>query len=102
MKERIAPEVSFVAYQSVDLDALGVTLATCLAGPVLMLADGSHVGGVGAMAGMLRTAGNPYALIGRAMMMPGMLKVLNRVQPVFYRHRHRLPGGTESCRIPLD
>jgi predicted DCC family thiol-disulfide oxidoreductase YuxK len=102
MKRRIAPPIDFATYQSVDIDALGVSLATCLEGPVLVRADGSHVVGVGAMAGMLRTARNPYRFFGRAMMAPGVSPLLDRVQSVFYRNRHRLPGGTEACRIPQD
>lgn len=31
---------------------------------------------------------------------PGVSPLLTRVQAIFYRNRHRLPGGTESCRIP--
>lgn len=100
MKSRIAPPIDFATYQSVDLGALGVTLATCLEGPVLVRADGSHVVGVGAMAGMLRTARNPYPFFGRVMMAPVVSLLLNRVQSVFYRNRHRLPGGTEACRLP--
>lgn len=100
MKSRIAPRIDFATYQSVDLDALGVTLATCLEGPVLVRADGSHVVGVGAMAGMLRTARNPYPFFGRVMMAPVVSQLLNRVQSVFYQNRHRLPGGTEACRLP--
>lgn len=99
MKDRIAPPIDFAAYQSVDLDALGVTLATCLEGPVLVRSDGSHVAGVGAMAGMLSTARNPYSFLGRVMMAPVVSLLLSRVQPVFYRNRHRLPGGTTACRL---
>ncbi|TFD75645.1 thiol-disulfide oxidoreductase DCC family protein [Cryobacterium fucosi] len=98
IKSRIAPPIDFATYQSVDLDALDVTLATCLEGPVLVRADRSHVVGVGAMAGMLRTARNPYPLFGRAMIAPGISRLLNHLQPVFYRNRHRLPGGTAACR----
>jgi predicted DCC family thiol-disulfide oxidoreductase YuxK len=100
MKSRIAPPIDFATYQSVDIGALGVSLATCLEGPVLVRADGTHVVGVGAMAGMLRTARYPYRFFGRVMMAPGVSQLLNRVQAVFYRNRHRLPGGTEACRIP--
>lgn len=100
MKSRIAPPIDFANYQSVDIGALGVSLASCLEGPVLVRADGTHVVGVGAMAGMLRTAGYPYRLFGRVMLVRGVLPLLTRVQAIFYRNRHRLPGGTEACRIP--
>lgn len=100
MKKRIAPPINFVTYQSVDIIALGVNLASCLEGPVLVRADGTHVVGVGAMAGMLRTGGFPYRFFGRVMLAPGVSPLLTRVQAIFYRNRHRLPGGTESCRIP--
>lgn len=102
IKKRIAPPIDFATYQSVDIAALGVSLASCLIGPVLVSADGTHVVGAGAMAGMLRTAGYPYRLVGRMMIAPGVVPLLNRVQAVFYRNRHRLPGGTEACRIPQD
>jgi predicted DCC family thiol-disulfide oxidoreductase YuxK len=100
MKKRIDLPINFVTYQSVDIIALGVNLASCLEGPALVRADGTHVIGVGAMAGMLRTAGYPYRFFGCVMLAPGVSPLLTRVQAIFYRNRHRLPGGTESCRIP--
>jgi len=100
MKKRIAPPVKFVTYQSVDIAALGVSLASCLKGPVFVRADGTHAVGVGAMAGMFRTARYPYRLFGRVMLAPVVFPLLTRLQAIFYRNRHRLPGGTEACRIP--
>jgi predicted DCC family thiol-disulfide oxidoreductase YuxK len=100
MRKRIAPPIDFVTYQSVDIAALGVSLASCLEGPVLVRTDGTHVVGVDAMAGMLRTAGYPYRLFVRVMLALGVLPLLTRVQAIFYRNRYRLPGGTEACRIP--
>ena len=68
----------------------GVSVASYLEGPVLVHADGTSVGGVGAMAGMLRTAGYPYRLFGRLMLVRGVLPLPDRVQAIFYRDR--LPG----------
>lgn len=97
-RSRIKPPVDLVPYQSVDLAGLGVTEAECLDGPVLVRADGTHVVGPPAVAGMLRTAGAPYRAVGTLMDAPVVSAALRRLGPVAYRNRYRLPGAGDSCR----
>ena len=99
IRQTIAPPVEIVGYQSVDLEALGVSTAEVEVGPVLVRSDGSHVVGPGAMAELLTTARSPYRQAGRVMLLPGIRQVLGAVGPVMYRNKHRLPGVGDSCRV---
>lgn len=99
IRERIAPPVEIVGYQSVDLDSLGVSEADVEEGPVLVRADGTHVVGPGAMAELLAASRSPYRQAGRTMQLPGVRQVLGAVGPVMYRNKHRLPGASDSCRV---
>ena len=99
IRERIAPPVEIVGYQSVDLDALGVSEADVEEGPVLVRTDGTHVVGPAAMAELLAASRAPYRQAGRTMQLPGIRHVLGAVGPVMYRNKHRLPGASDSCRV---
>ena len=99
IRETIAPPAEIVGYQSVDLEALGVSTAEVEAGPVLVRSDGSHVVGTRAMAELLASARSPFRQTGRVMLLPGIRNVLGRVGPVMYRNKHRLPGVSDSCRV---
>lgn len=102
MRNRIAQAVEFVPYQGADIAALGVSEAEVLTSPVLVWPDGSHTVGPAAMSGMMMTARNPFRTIGRVMGAPGPRHVLGVLQPIMYRNRHRMPGGTDACRIPVS
>lgn len=100
MRRRLNPPIDIVAYQTADLDALGVTVEECLISPVFIRTDGSHVIGAGSMLSVFATA-NPVGraiagFLGSRMMLPRM----ERFFTVFYRNRHRLPGGDAACRLP--
>lgn len=99
IRRTIAPPVEIVGYQSVDLDALGVSGADVEEGPVLVRTDGTHVVGPAAMAELLAASRAPYRQAGRAMQLPGIRRVLGAVGPVMYRNKHRLPGAGDSCRV---
>lgn len=99
IRRTIAPPVEIVGYQSVDLDALGVSEADVEEGPVLVRSDGTHVVGPAAMAELLGAARSPYRQAGRTMQLPVIRHVLGAVGPVMYRNKHRLPGASDSCRV---
>jgi predicted DCC family thiol-disulfide oxidoreductase YuxK len=99
IRETIAPPAEIVGYQSVDLDALGVSEKAVEEGPVLVRSDGTHVVGPRAMAELLASARSPYRQAGRVMLLPGVRQVLGAVGPVMYRNKHRLPGASDSCRV---
>ncbi len=88
-----------VAWQGLDLAAVGATEEQA-AHYVGWLVDGRirSLGSV-AIADALVGAGGWKALAGRVLRLPGVRQVAARLYPVLARHRHRLPGGTEACRI---
>lgn len=99
IRDRVAPPVTMAPYQSVDLDALGVTEAAVLDGPVLRQPDGTVLVGPEAMGAMLAMSGTPYRVVGRVMLAPGLRHVLRRLGPALYRQRGRLPGADPACSV---
>lgn len=99
IRERIAPPVDIVAYQSIDFEALGVTVEELGEGPVFVSTEGWHVVGPAAMANMMRLARRPYRGVGTFMLLPGMRHLMSALGPAMYRNRHRLPGSTPACEI---
>jgi hypothetical protein len=99
MRRRAEPAVDFVPFQRVDYTAYGVTEGEVLSSPVLVHGDGTHSVGPSAMAGMLQAGRDPYRRIGRVMAAPVIRHLLGALQPIMYRNRHRLPGGTDACRV---
>lgn len=100
IRNRIAPPIPLVAYQSVDTSALGVSDEQLSDGPVLVQTDGRISVGPAAMAGLLRASGRPYRWVGVAMGLPGVRHALAVVGPHMYRQRYRLPGASGSCALP--
>lgn len=47
----------------------------------------------------LATGHGAVRLAGLVLLAPGVRQVAGLVYPVVARHRHRLPGGSASCRI---
>jgi hypothetical protein len=96
----VDPPVDMAAYQSVDLDALGVDRSAVLEGPILCRTDGTYVVGPEAMGTMLSMSPRPFSVVGRTMLAPGVRHGLRHVGPRLYRARHRVPGVAGSCDVP--
>lgn len=88
-----------VAWQALDLSAVGAT-AEQAEGFVGWLVDGRirSLGSV-AIADALLAAGGWRTLAGRVLRLPGVRRLAAALYPVLARNRHRLPGGTEACRL---
>lgn len=99
IRERIAPPVDIIGFQTTDHVSLGVSLAELQEGPVFVSPEGWHVVGPLAMAQMLRLARRPYRSVGTFMLLPGLRHLLRALGPVMYRHRDRLPGATGTCSV---
>ena len=99
MRSVINPPVDMKPYQSVDLDALGVTLADVADGPVLVQSDGSHLVGPAAMAAMMRLSGIPFRQVGAVMAAPGIRQTLGAIGPRLYHQRFRLRGCWSDCQV---
>lgn len=97
--ERIGPEAEIVAWQHADLDALGITAAQATEAVQWIGADGTVRGGHEAIAAALATAGWPWRLAARAILLPGISSLAAIAYRLIARNRHRLPGGTPACKL---
>lgn len=61
--------------------------------------DGGVLHGSAAIAAALRTGPLPARLAGRMLQLPVVRSVAAVVYRVVARNRHRLPGGSASCRL---
>ncbi|HZX53950.1 MAG TPA: DUF393 domain-containing protein [Ilumatobacteraceae bacterium] len=88
-----------VPYQFADLPALGVTAEQCAMAVQWIGSDGKVRSAHLAVAQVLIDAGTGWAVIGRAMLLPGLRQVSGVVYRWIARNRSRLPGGTPACSI---
>lgn len=88
------------SWQSLDLDAIGLTVDDVTTAAYWLGADGRVAArGAGAIAAALRTCRGAYPLLGRLMRLPLIRTLADAVYVVVARNRHRLPGGTAACRL---
>ena len=97
--ERIGPKAEIVAWQHADLDALGITAAQATEAVQWIGADGTVRSGHEAIAAALATAGWPWRLTARAILLPGISSLAAITYRLIARNRHRLPGGTPACKL---
>jgi predicted DCC family thiol-disulfide oxidoreductase YuxK len=97
--ERIGPEAEIVAWQFADLDELGITAAQATDAVQWIGTDGTVRSGHEAIAAALGTAGWPWRIAGRAMLLPGISSLAAVTYRWIARNRYRLPGGTPACAV---
>ena len=88
-----------VAWQDLDLGSVGATRAEAeaFAG---WLEDGRiRALGAPAIAAALRARGGWTRPLGHALDLPGVRRLAAVVYRFVAAHRHRLPGGTDACRL---
>lgn len=86
-----APGVDVVAWQTLDLDAIGLTEQQVRAAAYWV--DGRGVvGAERAVARSLRACGGGYAVLGRLLLLPGVRRVAAVGYGWVARHRARLPA----------
>lgn len=100
MRARFSPPVLMQAWQQADLEVLGVTVEECLRSPVFVHASGGHEVGAASMLAMMATTGSRGRRRARLLGSPVLRPWFERAFALFYRNRHRLPGGTDACRLP--
>ena len=89
-------------WQFVDLDELGLTRAECEASVQWVTGDGDHCAAEFAVIAALRQAGGAWAVLGRAMALPGIRQLAGVVYRLVAQYRYKLPGGTPACGLPSD
>lgn len=99
MKKRINPPVDFRPYQNFDYAAFGITEKNLNEGPILVLTNSTFLIGPPGMATLLKLSTNPYRLMGRVMLLPGVKQFLTKIGPHLYAQRKYLPGASGSCAI---
>ncbi|MDX6601709.1 MAG: hypothetical protein QOF13_911 [Solirubrobacterales bacterium] len=95
--ERIGPEAEIVAWQLADLAELGITEEQAADAVQWVSTDGTVRSGHEAIAVTLGTAGRPWKIAGRALLLPGISWLAAKAYRLVADNRYRLPGG--SCRV---
>ena len=100
LRRRVPAGVDVRPWQTLDLDALGLTEAEVRDAAYWVTPRGRRLRGEAAIAAALRTAGEPWRSAGDLILAPGIRRVAARVYDVVARNRHRFPGGTDACELP--
>jgi predicted DCC family thiol-disulfide oxidoreductase YuxK len=103
---RLAPTLRLAAdvkpLQSVDLEALGVSPDRASKEIPFVAEDGTVSYGHEAFANVMRTGPWPGRAAGRLALVWPASQVGRAVYRVVARNRHRLPGATDACRLPIE
>jgi predicted DCC family thiol-disulfide oxidoreductase YuxK len=106
--EKIGPEAEIIAWQLTDLAELGVTEEQATEAVQWVGPDGMVRSGHEAIAATLNSAGRPWKLAGRGLLLPGISWLAAKAYRLVADNRYRLPGGTPACarsaadRIDVD
>jgi predicted DCC family thiol-disulfide oxidoreductase YuxK len=87
-------------WQFLDLDELGLTEAACREAVQWVATDGSVAAAEGAVIASLRHAGGGWRWLGALLDLPGIRHLAALAYRLLARYRHRMPGGTPTCRLP--
>lgn len=94
------PDARLVPWQFADLAALGTSAERARREVLWVDPAGVIFGGAAAFAAWLRFRGQPYAVLGRAMTLPGIRVLAAATYRLIARNRHRMPGGSPACALP--
>lgn len=97
---RIKPSTAVHAWQTLDLDELGLTPEQCSTAVQWVSNDGENRSGAAAITAMLREAGAGWSALGAFGELPGVRSLAAGTYRVIASNRHRLPGGSASCEMP--
>jgi len=100
--ERIGPNAEIVAWQLTDLAALGLSEEQAAVAVQWVSADGTVRSGHEAIAATLKSAGGPWKIAGRVILLPGISTLAAKSYRLIAANRHRLPGGTPACDTDLE
>lgn len=101
IERRVKRHPRLEPWQRLDLDSLGLTSEQCEAAVQWVGTDGRTASGHEAVGRLLLHAGGMWGLVGRTILAPGVRSVAKTTYAWVARNRHRLPGGTPECGLPL-
>ena len=100
LRARLPADQPIVAYQAVDLGRFGLTEADAAAAAYWFDAESGLHRGSAAIAAALVACGGTWRIVGRGLALPPLSWLARGVYAVVARNRHRMPGGSASCRLP--
>jgi predicted DCC family thiol-disulfide oxidoreductase YuxK len=89
-----------VAWQHVDLSALGVSRAAAIEAVQWVVPGRPTLAGPEAIGGLLRSSNLFWKPFGWLLAIPPVRMVAWPLYRWVARNRHRLPGGTPACAVP--
>jgi predicted DCC family thiol-disulfide oxidoreductase YuxK len=99
LERRLPRQPRVIAWQVADLPALGLTPEECT--DALQWVEGDrHAAGADGIARLLVWTGGGWRLIGRLVLVPGVIRVARVAYRWIARNRHRMPGGSAACAVP--
>ncbi|NGN68586.1 DUF393 domain-containing protein [Streptomyces sp. A7024] len=99
-ERRIRPDCDITPWQGTDLAAIDVRQERAEYEVLWVRADGQVLGGVRAVSALLLSSRHWFwAPLGRVLALPPVRAVAGVVYRLIARNRHRMPGGTASCRV---
>ncbi|MEK9663001.1 MAG: DUF393 domain-containing protein [Candidatus Nanopelagicales bacterium] len=95
----IRPRCDIEPWQRTDITAFGLTEADCTEAVQFVDADERVTSGSRAVMAMLRTAPQPWPLVGAFGDLPGVAFVADKAYRWIAKNRYRLPGSTPACAV---
>lgn len=99
IERRIARHPRIEPWQRLDLGSLGLSREQCESAVQWIdgdKRDSAHV----AVARVLLHGGKGWAILGGALLLPGIRQLAGVVYRWVAKNRHRMPGGTTECSLP--
>jgi predicted DCC family thiol-disulfide oxidoreductase YuxK len=97
MRRWIRPNVDIEPFQWLELEQYGLTADECAQAVQFVLSNGQVISGSRAVMAMLRTAPQPWPIVGVIGDLPGIAWVIDRTYRWIAANRERLPGSTPAC-----
>ncbi|MGF1241452.1 thiol-disulfide oxidoreductase DCC family protein [Streptomyces sp. 2-6] len=98
-QRRVRPRCDALPWQSLDLDAYGVTQERAEHEALWVTPTGQVYGGAQAVAKALLSAGAPWSVPGALLTLPPLSWAARAAYRLIADNRHRLPGSTAACAV---
>ena len=98
-QHRIAKNLNFVAYQLTELAPYGVTAAECAQALKFVDQTGKIHSAQNAIAEILISSGKLWFGLGKLLKLPGINFIAALGYNLVAANRHKLPGGTPTCKM---